>query len=147
MRKLCTLKNDLQCLISTHRPQTQRISGRANPLLSETQLDRRAAHANPKSGQYYGPHNTEEYIAKGIHVYMRDPQEGTKAEWLKDALRNVLTPLIQAIDSDWAGTDGDWAVQINVINSAKQSINRHVDKLDIAPQYGLALPRRRTLCL
>jgi hypothetical protein len=30
--KLCILKNDLQCLISTHRPQTQRISGRANPL-------------------------------------------------------------------------------------------------------------------
>ena len=37
-------------------------------------LDQRAAHANPKSGQYYGPHNIEEYNAKGIHVYMRDPQ-------------------------------------------------------------------------
>ena len=32
-----------------------------------------------------------------------------------------------------------WAVQINVIDSAEQSINRHVDELDIAPQYGLAL--------
>eukprot|EP01043_Picozoa_sp_COSAG02_P030609 COSAG02_NODE_1962_length_10253_cov_6.942294_9_plen_65_part_00 len=64
---------------------------------------------------------------------MRDPQEGTKPKWLKDALRNVLTPLIQAIDSDWAGTEGDWTVQINVINSEKQSINRHVDELDIAP--------------
>ena len=70
---------------------------------------------------------------------MRDPQLGTKPKWLKDALRNVLTPLIQAIDSEWAGTDGDWAVQINVINSAKQPINRHVDEHDIAPQYGLAL--------
>ena len=34
--------------------------------------------------------NIEEYIAKGIHVYryMRDPQEGTKAEWLKKAFEN-----------------------------------------------------------
>ena len=47
--------------------------------------------------------------------------------------------MIRAIDPEWAGTEGDWAVQINVINSAKQSINRHVDEHDIAPQYGLAL--------
>ena len=100
-------------------------------------LDRRAAHANPKSGKYYGPHNIEEYIAKGIHVYMRDPQEGGKPKWLKDTFGNILTPLIRAIDSEWAGTEGDWAVQINVINSAKQSINRHVDEHDIAPQYAI----------
>ena len=102
-------------------------------------LDTRGAHANPKSGQYYGPHNIQEYIDKGIHVYMRDPQESGKPKWLKDLLRNVLTPLIQAIDPEWAGTDGDWAVQINVINSDKQRINRHVDDKDIAAQYGLAL--------
>ena len=102
-------------------------------------LDTHAAHANPKSGHYYGPHSIEEYIAKGTHVYMRDPQKGTKDKWLKDAFGDILTPLIQAIDPEWAGTDGDWAVQINVINSAKQSIKRHVDKDDIAPQYGLAL--------
>ena len=58
---------------------------------------------------------------------MRNPQEGTKPKWLKDALRDVLTPLIQEIDADWAGTEGDWAVQINVIDSEKQSINRHPD--------------------
>jgi hypothetical protein len=70
---------------------------------------------------------------------MRDPQESGKPKFLKDLLRNVLTPLIQAIDGEWAGTDGDWAVQINVINSDKQRINRHVDDRDIAAQYGLAL--------
>jgi hypothetical protein len=85
-------------------------------------LDMRAAHANPKSGKYYGPHNIKEFIDKNIHVYMRDPQEGTKPKWLKDVLRDVLTPLIQAIDPHWAGTEGDWAVQINVINSAEQSM-------------------------
>ena len=31
---LCVLKNELQCLISTHRPEAQRISGRARPLNS-----------------------------------------------------------------------------------------------------------------
>ena len=66
---------------------------------------------------------------------MRDPLQSTKETWLKNALRDVPTPMIQTIDSDWAGIEGDWAVQINVIDSAKQSINRHVDGHDIAPQY------------
>ena len=43
-------------------------------------LDMRAAHANKKSGKYYGPHNIHAFIDKNIHVYidMRDPQESTK---------------------------------------------------------------------
>jgi hypothetical protein len=118
--------------------QSKRFKIAAEYMIGRT-LDMRAAYANPKSGHYYGPHNIKEYIDKKIYVYMRDPQESTKPQWLKDLLRDVLTPLIQAIDSDWAGTEGDWAVQINVISSAEQSINRHTDKHDIAPQYGMAL--------
>ena len=87
----------------------------------------RRARLSPKVKQYYlGPLLPVKDSTDKVLIYKRDPMDSNKPEWMKLLYKNTLTPLIKKIDKDWAGPDGDWVVQVNLMKPG-DAINIHTD--------------------
>ena len=135
------LRSVLDSVYANAVAKCSKSKGKRFNILAEAMIGRTLDNHGAWKGsgaRYYGPHNIDSYRSRNLHVYMREVMDSTKPQWLKDCYRDVLTPLIKQIDPVWAGDDGDWAVQINIMDGADH-INRHCDDKDISYQYGVAL--------
>ena len=72
-------------------------------------------------------------------VYMRDPLEGTKPEWMKRLYKDHLLPVAKLIDKEWVGENHDVVFQINIMDSPKMHVKEHIDSNDVSFQYAIGL--------
>jgi hypothetical protein len=129
------IEEEIMAAVNEKKPKFKAASDKKKKVSHQARIGRSLSHASkPPKGQeqYYAEHN----MRKDKMVFIGDNK--TKPEWLKDLYKDHLTPLICKAAEDWAGKDGDWAVQLLVYKDGDYC-EEHVDKEDIDVQYMLCL--------